>query len=72
MSVAGKKKDEWVAQTLCDFGTPGRRESIRHHFSIESAIRAFDGLCKIYGRGQERCWQEDKYGELINDSTPTR
>lgn len=72
MSVAGKKKHEFVAQTLCDFGDPTRREVIRDHFSLEAAFRAFDDLKKIYGRKDlgrnERCWQETVDGEIINDN----
>jgi hypothetical protein len=73
MSVAGKKKDEWVAITLCDFGDPNRREILRHHFSVDSAILAFKQIEKIYGRnrltnGNGRVWQETRCGSIINDN----
>lgn len=67
MSVSGKSKHEWVAVTLCDFGTPGRRESIRNHFTMEAAYRAFNDLCKVYGREGWRCWQETRDGDLVNE-----
>lgn len=69
MSVAGKKKHEWVAVTLCDFGQNGRREEIRHHYSIDAALNSFKEICKIYGKKPERCWQETRDGELINDNS---
>jgi hypothetical protein len=71
MSVSGMKKDEWVAATYCDFGCPTRREQIRNHFSIESALNAFAKVSKIYSR-HGRCWQETREGEIINDSNHNR
>lgn len=68
MSVQGKMKNEWVARTLCDFGQTGRVEVVRHHFTIEAAFNCFNKICKIYGKKPERCWQETKEGEVINDS----
>lgn len=68
MSVLGKKKNEWVAITLCDFGDPKRRFELRHHYSVDAAIRAFKDICKIYGKGNERCWQETREGEVFNDN----
>lgn len=77
MSVAGKKRDEWVAVTLTDFATPGRREELRHHYSLEAAFRAWEGILKIYDKTwnsgtqvQARVWQETKEGELINENGP--
>jgi hypothetical protein len=71
MSVQGKKRDEWVALTLTDFGDPNRREVLRHHFSVEAAYRAWESICKTYtapwsNRGQ-RVWQEIKGGDIINE-----
>ena len=72
MSVQGKKQDEWVAVTIVDFGEPGRREIIRHHYSIDAAYRAWHSLSKIWsqswvGNGQfSRVWQETREGEVIN------
>jgi hypothetical protein len=68
MSVAGKKHDDWVARTICDFGQQGRREVLRHHYSIEAALNCFKEICKIYGKKPERCWQETREGEVINDN----
>lgn len=73
MSVAGKKHDEWVALTVTDFGEPGRREIIRHHFSVEAAVRAWDSILKVYSapwatRAGSRVWQEDRLGEVFNRS----
>lgn len=67
MSVRGMKETDWVAVTLCDFNDPSRRESIRTHYSIDAAVRAFKNLNKIYG-DMGRCWQETREGEVINDN----
>ena len=67
MSALGKKKDEWVVQTLCDFKENGRREVLRNHFSLESAFRSWDNFVKIYSKWG-RCWQETNSGEVVNDT----
>lgn len=67
MSVQGKSKNDWVALTITDFNDQARREVIRHHFSIEAAVRAWQGILKIYG-GMGRVWQETKEGDIINES----
>lgn len=71
MSVQGKKRNDWVAATLTDFGEPGRRYIIRHHYSMESMYRAWNRLSKIYsapwvGDPGSRVWQETREGEVIN------
>ena len=68
MSVEGKSKDEWVAVTLCDFGDPSRREPVRHHYSLECAIRAWKKGAtqrRIWGG---RFWQETREGQVLNDT----
>lgn len=67
MSVLGKKNDEWVALTLCDFGDPTRRHKIRNHFSMDAAINSFKDICKIYGKNS-RCWQETREGVVFNEN----
>lgn len=71
MPVAGKTKDEWVAQTFCDFGQPGRKTALANHFSIEAAIRRFKHIHKIYARDDWTCWQEDRAGNVINGARPS-
>lgn len=44
--------------TLCDFGTPNRREVIRIHLSEDSAKRGFPELEKNYGKDNAKVWQE--------------
>ena len=75
MSVAGKSKDDWVAATFTDFGEKIRKDLLRHHFSIQSALRAYKELKKIYGPNSHsntakpcRIWQETRSGEILNDS----
>lgn len=71
MSVRGKKRDDWVALTLTDFGDPARREVLRHHFSVEAAYRAWVGILKIYDapwREKARVWQETRDGQVINSN----
>ena len=67
MSVRGKKKDDWVARTLCDFGDKTRIDKIRTHFSEEAAFKAFEKINDIYGK-EWRCWQETRDGRIINDN----
>jgi hypothetical protein len=67
MPVKGKKKSEWVAMTLCNFGNESRREIIFKHFSETAAVKAFNKINKIYGR-EGRCWQEMRDGRIINDN----
>jgi hypothetical protein len=67
MPVKGKRKNEWVAVTLCNFGEESRRDSIAKHFSETAALKAFDKINKIYG-GHGRCWQEMRDGRIINDN----
>lgn len=69
MSVKGKRKDEWVAQTLTNFGDPNRKEVIRNHFTERAAHKAWEGILKIYKREGDRIWQETKEGQIINDSS---
>lgn len=68
MSVLGRKKDDWEYITLCDFGDYLRRHIVRHHFSLQAALNAYEDLKKIYGQNSERCWQEDREGNIINDN----
>jgi hypothetical protein len=67
MSVRGKKKDDWVARTLCDYGDKTRKDTITHHFSEEAAFRSFEKINNIYGK-EWRCWQEARDGRIINDN----
>lgn len=72
MSVKGKTRDDWVAVTLTDFAMPGQRHEVRHHYSVEAAVRAWDKILKVYGRvwsgSAPRVWQETREGELINET----
>ena len=70
MSVAGKKKNDWVAATYCDFGTPGRKDVITHHFSIAAAVRRYHNINKIYSQSGWHCWQEDRAGVFLQGSKP--
>jgi hypothetical protein len=47
MSVKGKKKDDWVAMTLVDCGSPYRRVEWRRHFSFAAAFRAYPKIWSI-------------------------
>lgn len=68
MSVLGKGHDEWVAQTICDFGACWRREVIQVHYSMDAARRAYRKLLKTWGN-EGRLWQETKDGVVINDNS---
>jgi|TARA_Y100000034_G_scaffold135146_2_gene205895 hypothetical protein len=67
MSVKGKKKTEWVAQTFCDFNDSGRKSVLRNHFSMEAAFRAFKKFVKdrsIYGN----IWLKTRDGKILKDT----
>jgi hypothetical protein len=70
MSVKGKSRHEWVAQTITNFADPKRREVLRNHFSLEAAYRAWHDILKIYGNYPQgaRVWQETRSGEILNDT----
>ncbi len=71
MPVAGKTKHDWCAKTLCDFGTPGRRDTLARHFSLAAAVRAFKRINKIYGELHGwNCWQEDRNTTVIQGERP--
>lgn len=70
MSVAGKTKDDWIAQTFCDFGEPGRKDVITQHFFIETAKRGFQRVSKIYSQQGWHCWQEDRDGNVLQGEKP--
>lgn len=67
MAVQGKKLNEWIARTYCNFGDPNRKEALRDHYSLDAAFRAYEKINKIYGRSG-RCWQETREGVVINDN----
>jgi len=71
MSVAGKTKTEWAAQTFCDFGEPGRKTALTNHFSLEAARSRFNAIYKIYAEPDWHCWQEDRAGKVINGVPPS-
>jgi len=48
MSVKGKKEDDWVAKTVCDFGEVGREETLTHHYYLSTAFRAYRKHWDIY------------------------
>ena len=70
MSVKGKKEWQWVARSLCDFGTPGRNTVLSRHYSLAVVDDAFRRLVRIYGDIHHwRVWQEDRKGNILNDNT---
>jgi hypothetical protein len=67
MSVKDKKKNEWVAQSCCDFNDSGRKSILRNHFSMEAAFRAFGKFVKdrgIYGN----IWLKTRDGKILKDT----
>jgi hypothetical protein len=60
MSVKGKKKTEFVAVTLTDFGNPNRRSCILKHFSLAAAFRSYRRTWDIYWKlNGHKVWIED-------------
>ena len=68
MSVKGKKNDEWVAATYTNFGDPCRKETLRRHFTMKAAYKAWEGILRIYGREGHRVWQETRDGEVFTEN----
>lgn len=65
---ANKSKSDWVIALFCDYGTPGNKKIIRASYSIDSAQRAWEKFVKVWSKNGYRCWQENKKGNIINDS----
>ena len=68
MSVKDKKKNDWVAQTFCDFNDAGRKSVLRNHYSLGAALRAFKGLVKITAYGN--MWLKTRDGNILKDTRP--
>ncbi len=65
----GRKISDWVARTYCDFNDPTRKNEIRTHYSMETALRSWNTIRRIhYHCG--RIWIETKFGEIIADTQP--
>jgi S-adenosylmethionine hydrolase len=65
-----KRIDDWVVITYCDHGDISKKKIFRRSYSLKSAQKWFDRQSKLFTcKGKWRIWQEDKKGNVINDST---
>ena len=63
-------KKDWVIATYCDYGKKNNKKVIRLSYSIVSGNNCWDRFKKAFSKNGYRCWQEDKDGNIINDSNP--
>lgn len=66
---ANKAKTDWVVAMYSDHGKKGQKLLVRTSFSVESAEKTWLKLFKAFSRNGSRCWQEDKRGNLIRESS---
>lgn len=64
-----RKKDDWVVAMYCDHGNKESKNLIRASYSLESGESAWKNFHRAYSRHGQRCWQEDKDGNIIHDSS---
>lgn len=69
----GLTKEDFVAQTFCDFGDRTRKTEIRRHYDYSAAKKAFGEIANVYTRGfgrtdNNRVWQETRQGTILNDT----
>jgi len=65
---ADKKIGDWVVAMYCDYGIPGKKRMIRASYSKQSAQNSWLKLYKMFSKNGRRCWQEDRSGNILNDS----
>ena len=58
---ASKSARDWVVATYCDYGQENKKRVLRLSYSLKSIKNYFSKNCY-------RCWQEDKKGNVLNDS----
>jgi hypothetical protein len=63
-----RKKNDWIVAMYCDYGTKGNKHLIRASYSLESGESAWKNFHEAYSKHGQRCWQEDKDGNIIHDS----
>ena len=66
---ADKSLDEWVVAMFCDHGDPRTKRLIRASYSLESALNSWNKMHKAFSKNGFRCWQENRSGEIIRDSS---
>lgn len=66
---ADKSIDDWVIAMFCDYGDKRTRRMIRASYSAQSAANSWNKLYKSFSKNGYRCWQEDKFGTIVRDSS---
>lgn len=65
---ASKSARDWVVATYCDYGQENKKRVLRLSYSLKSSKGAWDKLKNYFSKNGYRCWQEDKKGNILNDS----
>lgn len=63
-----KKLNDWVVAIFCDYGQKETKRMIRASYSLKSGVSSWQKFRKSFSKNGYRCWQEDKKGNIINDS----
>ena len=63
-------KKDWVLAIYCDYGEENNKKVIRLSYTLESGKNSWDRFKKTFSKNGYRCWQEDKNGNVVNDSNP--
>lgn len=66
----GKSASDWVVVTYCDYGEKETKRIIKLSYSLETGKRAFEKIKRSFSnKGKWRCWQENKKGVILNDTS---
>lgn len=61
-------KENWMFAIYCDYGNKDIKKVIRLSFSEKSAKGAWKKFGRAFSQSNWHCWQEDRKGNIINDS----
>jgi hypothetical protein len=65
---ANKSLKDWVVATYCDYGKENNKTVLRFSYSLKSSVGSWCKLRKPFSKNGYRCWQEDREGNILNDS----
>jgi len=63
-------KKDWVLAIYCDYGNANNKKVIRLSYTLQSGKNSWDKFKKTFSKNGYRCWQEDRDGNVVNDSNP--
>lgn len=62
-------KKEWQYVIFCDHGKRGEKTVICRSYSKKTAENSWKKFYKNFSQGNWRCWQENKKGKIIRDTS---